>query len=187
MPGDVALAVVLYSALAVAVVIIGLAGGFNVDLFAYLFGSILTVNQTDLWLLAVLSLVVLVFVASFYSELAQSSFDTDLARVSGVRVFAVNLVLAILTGATIALSMRVVGVLLVGALIVVPVMVSLRVATGLRSAIGLAMVIGIGSSIFGLTIAFYTDVAAGGAVVLTSVGILVLTMSGGYIARRIRA
>lgn len=187
MPGDVALAVVLYSALAVAVVIIGLAGGFNVDLFAYLFGSILTVNQTDLWLLAALSAVVLVFVASYYSELAQSSFDTDLARVSGVRVFTVNLVLAILTGATIALSMRVVGVLLVGALIVVPVMVSLRIATGLRVAIGLAMVVGVGSSVVGLTIAFYANVAAGGAIVLTSVGILILTMGTGYIVGRVRA
>jgi len=68
--------------------------------------------------LAALAAVVITFVVSFYPELAQSSFDTDLARVSGVRVFGVNLVLAILTGATITLSMRVVGVLLVGALIV---------------------------------------------------------------------
>ena len=86
MPGDVALAVVLYSALAVAVVVIGLAGGFNVDLFSYLFGSILTVNNTDLWLLAALAAVVITFVVSFYPELAQSSFDTDLARVSGADV-----------------------------------------------------------------------------------------------------
>ena len=187
MPGDVALAVVLYSALAVAVVVIGLAGGFNVDLFSYLFGSILTVNNTDLWLLAALAAVVITFVVSFYPELAQSSFDTDLARVSGVRVFGVNLVLAILTGATITLSMRVVGVLLVGALIVVPVMVSLRVATGLRPAIGLAVAIGIGSSLFGLTIAFYANVAAGGAIVLTSVGILVLTMATEYVVGKVRA
>jgi zinc transport system permease protein len=178
---------VLYSALAVAVVVIGLAGGFNVDLFSYLFGSILTVNNTDLWLLAALAAVVITFVVSFYPELAQSSFDTDLARVSGVRVFGVNLVLAILTGATITLSMRVVGVLLVGALIVVPVMVSLRVATGLRPAIGLAVAIGIGSSLFGLTIAFYANVAAGGAIVLTSVGILVLTMGTEYVVGKVRA
>jgi zinc transport system permease protein len=186
-PGDVALAVVLYSALAVAVVIIGLAGGFNVDLFAYLFGSILTVNNTDLWLLGILVVIVLAFVVSFYSELAQSSFDTDLAKTSGVRVFSVNLALAILTGATITLSMRVVGVLLVGALIVVPVMVSLRIATGLRAAIGLAMFIGIGSSVVGLMIAFYANVAAGGAIVLTSVGVLVLTMGTGYVVSKIRA
>ena len=178
MPGDAALAVVLYSALAIAVVIISMADGFNVDLFSYLFGSILTVNTTDLWLLAALVVLALGFIALFYSELAQASFDSDLARTNGVRVFAVNLVLAVLTGATITFSMRVVGVLLVGALIVIPVMVSLRIATGLRTAIFLAMLVGVLSMTVGLGIAFYGNIAAGGSVVLTAVAMLVITLSG---------
>lgn len=182
MPGDAALAVVLYSALAVAVVIISLADGFNVDLFAYLFGSILTVESTDLWLLAGLVVVVLGYVAMFYPELSQSAFDTDLARTSGVRVFSINLALAVLTGATITLSMRVVGVLLVGALVVIPVMVSLRVATGLRVAIAVAMLVGLTSAIVGLIIAFYANLAAGGSVVLTAVGMLVLTLAAAAVA-----
>ncbi|MCH8108967.1 MAG: metal ABC transporter permease [Chloroflexi bacterium] len=182
MPGDAALAVVLYSALAVAIVVISLADGFNVDLFAYLFGSILTVNSTDLWLLAGLTVVVLGFIALFYPELSQSSFDADLARTSGVRVFSINLVLAVLTGATITLSMRVVGVLLVGALIVIPVMVSLRLATGLRAAIALAIIVGVFSSMLGLGIAFYANVAAGGSVVLTAVGLLIITLVGSSFA-----
>ncbi len=178
MPGDAALAVVLYSALATAVVLISLAGGFNVDLFAYLFGSVLTMDRMDLWLLAGLAVAVLAFIAFSYQELAQVAFDTDLARVSGVRVFQVNLALAVLTGATITLSMRVVGVLLVGALIVVPVMASLRLATGLRATMVLAMALGIASAVIGLVVAFYADLAAGGSVVLTSVGFLVLAMVG---------
>ena len=186
MPGDVALAVVLYSALAVAVVIISIAGGFNVDLFSYLFGSILTVNSTDLWLLAGLVIIALGFVALFYSELAQSSFDTDLARTSGVRVLFVNLALAILTGATITLSMRVVGVLLVGALVVIPVMTSLRIVTGLRSAIGAAMAIGVTSTFLGLVIAFYADIAAGGSIVLTNVGFLILALATTAVFERVR-
>ena len=180
MPGDAALAVVLYSALAVAVVIISIADGFNVDLFSYLFGSILTVNATDLWLLAALVVLALGFIALFYSELAQAAFDSDLARTNGVRVFAVNLVLAVLTGATITLSMRVVGVLLVGALIVIPVMVSLKIATGLRRAILLAMLVGVLSMTVGLGIAFYANIAAGGSVVLTAVGMLVITLTGSW-------
>ena len=72
MPGDAALAVVLYSALAVAVVIISIADGFNVDLFAYLFGSVLTVDSTDIWLLTALVVVVLGFVALFFSELSRA-------------------------------------------------------------------------------------------------------------------
>jgi len=186
MPGDAALAVVLYSALAVAVVIISLAEGFNVDLFAYLFGSILTVTATDLWLLAGLTVIVIGFVVVFYSELSQSSFDTDLARSNGVHVFRVNLALAILTGATITLSMRVVGVLLVGALIVVPVMVSLRFATGLKVALFGGVAVGVSSALVGLTIAFYANVAAGGAIVLTSVGVLVISMTAPYATNRSR-
>ena len=177
MPVDAALAVVLYSALATAVVIFSLSGGFNVDLFAYLFGSILTVDSTDLWLLTALAVVVLGFIALFYPELSQSSFDTDLARTSGVRVFSINLALAVLTGATITLSMRIVGVLLVGALIVIPVMVSLRIATGLRTAIVVAIAVGILSALPGLTIAYYANISAGGSIVLTAVGLFILTLA----------
>ena len=186
MPSDAALAVVLYSALALAVVVISLADGFNVDLFAYLFGSILTVDLTDLWLLAGLVVVALAFVSLFYSELSQSAFDTDLARTSGVRVHLVNLALAVLTGATITLSMRAVGMLLVGALIVMPVMASLRLATGLRTAIGLAMTVGVASALVGLTAAFYANVAAGGAIVLTTLGFLMLAMAGPSVAAMVR-
>ena len=177
MPGDVALAVVLYCALAIAVIIISLANGLNVDLFSYLFGSVLTIDRTDLWFVTGLAVVVLGFVMALYPELAQSSFDTELARTSGVRVSWVNLGLAVLTGATITLSMRLVGVLLVGALMVIPVMASLRVSTGLRVTVLVAMAIGVASTLVGLTVAFYADVAAGGAVVLTSVGFLIMAMS----------
>ena len=177
MPVDAALAVVLYSALATAVVIFSLSDGFNVDLFAYLFGSILTVNWTDIWLLTALVIVVLGFIALFYPALSQSSFDTDLARTSGVRVFSINLALAVLTGATITLSMRVVGVLLVGALIVIPVMVSLRIATGLRTAIAVAIAVGILSALPGLTIAYYANISAGGSIVLTAVGLFIITLA----------
>ena len=178
MPGDAALAVFLYAALAIAVVVISLAGGFNVDLFSYLFGSVLTIDPRDLWLVAGLMVVVVGFVVLFFSELAQSSFDSDLARTSGVPVGWINLALAVLTGATITLSMRIVGVLLVGALIVIPVIASLRLATGLRSAIVLAMAMGVFSALLGLTIAFYANVAAGGAVVLTAVGVLIVVEVG---------
>ena len=174
LPGDVALAVVLYGSLAIAVVVIGLAGGFNVDLFSFLFGSILSVAPLDLWLLAALTVVVLLFVGVFFVDLAQIAFDDDLARVSGVRTDWLNLALAVLTGATITLSMRVVGVLLIGAMLVIPVLVGLRVARGLRAAMATAVAAGTLSAIAGLTLAFYGDVSAGGAIVLTALAFLIL-------------
>ena len=175
LPGDAALAVFLYASLAVAVIVIGFSDGFNADLFGYLFGSILTISDTDIWLLAGLAVITLGFVAVFFSELAQTSFHADLARTSGVRVDLINLGLAVLTGATITLSMRVVGVLLIGALIVIPVVAALRITTGLRQTIFVAMLMGMASSTGGLLIAFYTDMAPGGAVVMTAVGILIAT------------
>ncbi|MDP6102472.1 MAG: metal ABC transporter permease, partial [Dehalococcoidia bacterium] len=186
MPGDAALAVFLYAALAIAVVVISLAGGFNVDLFSYLFGSVLTISPTDLWLVAGLMVVIIGFVGLFFSELAQSSFDSDLARTSGVPVGGINLILAVLTGATITLSMRIVGVLLVGALVVIPVIASLRLATGLRTAVILSMAFGVSSSLLGLTIAYYANVAAGGAVVLIAVELLILVEVGTAVRDRLR-
>ena len=173
LPGDVAMAIVLYGALAFAIVVISAAGGFNVDLFSFLFGSILSVSTLDLWLLAALTFVVVVFVSVFFNDLAQIAFDDDLARVSGVRTGFLNLGLAVLTGATITLSMRVVGVLLVGAMLVIPVMAGLRVARGLRAAMSLAVAAGVFSAVAGLAVAFYGDIAAGGAIVLTALAALV--------------
>jgi len=184
LPGDAAMAVFLYAALAVAVVIIGLADGFNADLFGYLFGSVLSTSNADLWLLAGLLVVVTLFVAAFYSELAQSSYDTDLARISGVPVNVVNTGLVVLTGVTITLAMRVVGVLLIGALIVIPVLVSLRIATGLRTSIILAIVTGMVTAAGGLAVAFYADLAGGGAVVLASIALLILAEAWTYFRRR---
>jgi zinc transport system permease protein len=174
LPGDVALAVVLYGALAIAVVVIGIAGGFNVDLFSFLFGSILSVAPLDLWLLAALTVVVALFVGVFFVDLAQIAFDDELAKVSGVRTDRLNLALAVLTGATITLSMRVVGVLLIGAMLVIPVLVGLRVARGLRAAMATAVVAGVLSAVAGLSLAFYGDLSAGGAIVLTALALLIL-------------
>jgi zinc transport system permease protein len=186
LPGDVTLAIVLYTSLAIAIVIISGARGFSVDLFAFLFGSVLSVRQIDLWLLGGLALAVFAYVTVFFSELSQSSFDQSLARVTGVPVGWVNVGLAVLTGATITLSMRVVGVLLVGALLVVPVLVGERLATGLRNALIVAIVTGVFSAVVGLTVAFYADLSAGGAIVLTAVLVLVLAQGLVMLRRRRR-
>ena len=184
LPGDAALAVFLYGALAVAVVLISVADGFNTALFGYLFGSVLTVSASDLWLVGGLAAGVLLFLGLFHVELAQTSFDPDLARVSGVRVNAINLGLAIVTGATITVSMRVVGVLLVGALIVVPVLVSLRVSTGLTATVLTASLTGMAIAVSGVVLAYYADLAPGGTVVLVAVALLAVVETAAAVRRR---
>ncbi|MSQ40264.1 MAG: metal ABC transporter permease [Dehalococcoidia bacterium] len=184
--GDIALALFLYSSLGVAVILIGLAGGFNVDLFTYLFGSITTVGRGDLLLMGVLAVVVLGVVLYYYAELVQTTFDPDLARVSGVPVDRVNIILALLTGATVTMSMRVVGVLLVGALTVIPVLASLQLASGFRATLLLSMAFGVLSVLVGLVVAFYWDLPAGGAVVMVSLAILMAAAAAARGALRLR-
>lgn len=177
LPGDAVLAVALYSSLASAVVVISAAQGFNVDLLSFLFGSILTITELDLWLLAGLAFFVVIGVTAFFTELAQTSFDDSLARVSGIKVDWVNLGLAVLAAATITLAMRIMGVLLVGALIVIPVLVGQGVTNSLRTAFIVASCVGMISAVTGLTIAFYQDVPGGGAIVLVAVAMLVVSIA----------
>jgi zinc transport system permease protein len=184
LPGDAALAVFLYTSLAVAVVMISITSGFNRDLFGYLFGSVLTIAPVDLWLTFGLTIATVGFVLLFFAELAQTSLDADLARTSGIRVDAINLVLAVLAGATITLSIRVVGVLLVGTLIVVPVIAALRVSAGLRQTMAVAIGLGVLSAVVGITVAFYADIAPGGSISLTAVAIMLLAFGAGYLRDR---
>ena len=184
LPGDAVLAVALYSSLAAAVVVISAAQGFNVDLLGFLFGSILTITELDLWLLAGLAFFVVIGVTAFFTELAQASFDDALARVSGIKVDWVNLGLAVLAAATITLAMRIMGVLLVGALIVIPVLVGQGVTNSLRTAFVVASLVGMFSAVTGLTIAFYQDIPGGGAIVLVAVAMLIVSMGWRKLRRR---
>ena len=172
--GDSALALVLYTALAITVVLISLGDGFSVYLFGYLFGAVITVTQADLWAMAALGATVVLTGWLLYPELVLSTFDPDLARVGGVRTGLVNIVLAVLTGVTVTLSMRVVGALLVGALIVFPVLASLQIARGFRTTLLASGALGLVSVSTGLTVSYYWDIAAGGAIVLTALALLLL-------------
>ena len=185
LPGDAVLAVALYCSVAGAVLIISAARGFNVDLLSFLFGSILTTTELDLWLLGGLALLVIIGVTAFFSELTQASFDDALARVSGIKVDWVNLALAVFAAATITLAMRVMGVLLVGALVVIPVLVGQGVTNNLRTAFLVASGVGIVSSIAGLTGAFYLDLPGGGAIVFTAVTIFVASLGWRRVRRHL--
>jgi len=182
--GDQALALLFYTGIAAGVVMISAAGALNANLFAFLFGSILTVTRSDLALVASLGAVSLGLIAVLYRALLAASLDEEGARVSGVPVGALNVALAALAAVTIGVSMRIVGILLIAALMVLPVIAASRVAWSVRSAILLAMAIGIGSVFAGLTISFYADLAPGGAIVLVSAGCFVLAQGARAVATR---
>jgi zinc transport system permease protein len=172
--GDQALALLFYSGIALGVVLISAAGALNANLFAYLFGSILTVTRGDLVLVAILGAVGLGLVAILYRGLVAVAIDEEGARVSGVPVGPLNVLLAGLAGVTIAVSMRIVGILLIAALMVLPVIAAGRIAWSVLSTIVIAIAIGLASVCSGLAIAYYADLAPGGAIVLVAAGSFVL-------------
>lgn len=174
MASDSAMALVLYTALAVALVLISRGDHLNVSLVGYLFGNIVTVGTGDMWATVAAGVATLVLVGLLYSEFVQSTFDPDTAKVSGVPVQRINLLLAVLTGVTVTLSMRVVGGLLVGALIVLPVLAAIQLKQAFRTTLLVAAIIGVASVFIGLTVSYYQDIAASGAIVLTALAILIL-------------
>ena len=172
--GDQALALVFYTGIAGGVVLVSLAGSLDVNLFQYLFGSILTVSREDVATIAVLGVAGLALVGLLYRALAAVVLDEEGARVAGVPVDALNVALAALAAVTVALSMRIVGVLLVAALMVLPVSAAARVAWSMRSAFALSLAVGLASVLVGLVVAYYADLPPGGTIVLVAAAAAVL-------------
>jgi zinc transport system permease protein len=173
--GDQALALVFYTGIAGGVVLVSAANELNVDLFTFLFGSILTVTREDLALIAALGGTALATIALLYRALAAIVLDEEGARVAGVPIGVLNIVLAVLTALTVALSMRIVGILLIAALMVLPVIAATRIAWSMRSTLLLSIALGLGSVLAGLTIAYYADMPPGGTVVLVAAGAFLVT------------
>jgi zinc transport system permease protein len=182
--GDQALALVFYTGIAGGVVLVSLAGELNVDLFAFLFGSILTVTRTDVALVWGLGLAGLGTIALLYRALAGAVLDEEGARVAGVPIAALNVALAVLAALTVALSMRIVGILLIAALMVLPVTAATRLAWSMRSTIALSMAIGLGCVLSGLTIAYYADLPPGGTIVLLAAASFLLASLAGALRSR---
>jgi zinc transport system permease protein len=173
--GDQALALIFYTGLAAGVVLVSLAGALDVDLFSFLFGSILTVTETDVVVVAILGAAGLATVALLYRALAGAVIDEEGARVAGVPVAFLNLVLIVLAALTVALSMRIVGILLIAALMVLPVSAASRVAWSMRSTLSLSMAIGLGCVLAGLTTSYYADLPPGGTIVLLAAAAFLVT------------
>jgi zinc transport system permease protein len=178
---DQALALVFYTGIAAGVVLISLAGALNVDLFSFLFGSILTTTRTDLAVVAALVLTWLAVVAVLYRALAAVVIDEEASRVAGVPIAALNVAIAVLAAVTVAVSMRIVGILLIAALMVMPVIAATRVAWSMRSTMLIAIGLGLASVLVGLSIAYYGDLPPGGTIVLTAAGGFVVASAVGAV------
>lgn len=173
---DVALAIMFYGGIAGGVVIIQLAGGTSQNLMGYLFGSLSTVTAPDLLIALVLAVVVLVIGIGLSSLLAAVTGDEEFARASGLPVRAVNILIAVMAALTVTLSMRIVGALMVSALMIVPVAAAQQLVVGFTRTMRTAMVIAVVCALGGLLITVYVDLPPGGVIVLATIAVYILAL-----------
>jgi zinc transport system permease protein len=175
--GDVALALLFYGGLAGGSLLIKVAGGTNTALVGSLFGSLSNVTPRDLLVIVVLSLVVLATVAVFGRELFAVCQDEEVARVSGLPVRFLNILVAVSAAVTVTVAMRAVGLLLVSALMVVPVATAQQVSRSFRATLLGACVLGALASVSGLVVAFYADVPPGASTVVLALGAFLVAVA----------
>jgi zinc transport system permease protein len=169
--GESALALFLSGSLALAVVLLSLAHGFNTNLFNYLFGSIVTVTIGDVYTILGLAILVIIVLGLFYKKLLYVTFDEEAAQVSGIPVRKINIILIILSAFTVSLAIPIVGVLLIGALIVIPVISALQLRKSFLQTIIYAEIVSTFSVISGIFASFYFNLSAGGTIVLIMLAI----------------
>ena len=183
--GDVALAVMFYGGMALGVVVIGRSNGAPANLDSYLFGAISTTTDTDLVVFAVLAFVVVALTWALAPRLFAVANDEEYARATGMAVTALNITLAVLTAVTVVVAMRVVGLLLISALMIVPNATAQLIAGSFRSAMRIAVVIGVICSVGGVSASFYADTAPGGTIVLLAIALFLLAASYSALRGRI--
>lgn len=167
--GDLALALMFYGGIAGGVLLIKVAGGTNANLMAYLFGSISTVSTSDLWWTAALAVLVLGVGLGLRQALFAMSHDEEFARASGLPVRALAIVLAVISALTVTIAMRVVGLLLVSALMIVPVAIAQLYSRSFSRTMALASVIGVAVSVVGLVITYWHDIPPGATIVVLAI------------------
>jgi zinc transport system permease protein len=166
--GDAAIGIVSSLGIAGGVLIASLSGGFNVDLFSFLFGNILSISKTEVYLSIVLSAIVLLVIAVFYNDYLSASFDEEFAKVSGIDTGKINSLLAILTGITVVLTMKVVGIMLTSSLLILPAVTALQVARSFRNTMVVSSIVSILSVFTGIYTSISFNLPTGATIVMVN-------------------
>ncbi|AUJ23179.1 metal ABC transporter permease [Virgibacillus dokdonensis] len=173
---ELAIPIILSGGVGLSVIFISIADGFNTDLFSYLFGSVSAVSKSDFYSIAGIAGFIIIIIVLFFKELFTLSFDEEHATISGLHTKAIHLLFIVLTALVIAISMRIVGVLLVSALMTLPVAASMRFAKGFKQMVYLSIVFGEIAVIIGLITGYYLSIPPGGTIVLVSISLLILSI-----------
>lgn len=173
---DAILAILLSGSLAIAVIIVSLGGAFNNSLFSYLFGSILSVSNEDVVTIMIVGSVALTLLLAFAKELYFIAYDEEVAKTSGIKVKMLNFLLVTVVAVIIALSIRVVGSLLIGALMVIPTVSALQYRVGFLNTMLLSIMFALLSVVGGMTLSFYFSLPSGATIVICVLIIFVISL-----------
>lgn len=173
---EIAIPIIMSAGIALSAIFISLADGFNQEIVGLLFGSISAVNLSDLNTIIIIAIIVVFFIILFYKELFILSFDEEYSKVIGIPKW-IQFLFIIIVAMVISASIRVVGILLVSALITLPIAISMRITKGFKQLIALSVALGELSVIMGLVLAFYMNISPGGVIVVLLVIMLIITMA----------
>ena len=174
--GDSAVAVVLVSGLAVGVILVSSSGGFSVDLFSFLFGSILLISNEDTIMILAISAGIIATLTLLQKQFLHLTFNEEQAKLGGLRTTLLNYAFVVLASITVVTSMRLVGILLISALIVVPNITAMMFGKGFKKTVFISMGIAVISLVSGILVSYSFNVAPSGTIVVIAVGILVGTL-----------
>ena len=174
--GDSAVAVVLVTGLAVGVILVSSSGGFSVDLFSFLFGSILLISQEDTIMILALSAGIIATLTIMQKQFLHLTFNEEQAKLAGMRTTLLNYAFVVLASITVVTSMRLVGILLISALIVIPNITAMQFGKGFKKTVFISMSISVISVVSGILLSYSLNVAPSGTIVVIAVGILIGTL-----------
>lgn len=167
--GDAAIGMISTGALAVGVIAISITTGMNTDVCNYMFGSILSLSKADVWLSVILSALVLILFVLFYSKIFAVTFDESFSRAVGTRAGVYNMLLAVLTAITIVLGMRMMGAMLISALIIFPALTSMRVCKRFQTVIICAAAVSLLCFFIGVALSYWYSLPTGASVVAVNI------------------
>jgi len=173
---DAILSIILSGSLALAVIIVSLGGAFNNSLFSYLFGSILSVSEQDVITIISFGSLALALLLLFSKELYFVTYDEEVAKTSGIKVQMLNYLLVTVVAIIIALSIRVVGSLLIGALMVIPTAAALQFRVGFRDTVFISLFFALFSVVLGMTLSFHFSLPSGATIVISVISMFVLSL-----------
>jgi len=174
--GDASVAVLLSSGIAIGLVLISLSDGFTIDIFSFLFGSILLVSIEDTILILSLTGIILVVILLLYRQLVYSTFNEEQAKVSGIPVEKINYLIVFLAGITVVTSIQLVGILLISALFVIPNVTAIMYGRGFKQTALLSICFAVFSVVAGIAVSYVFDITPAGTIVLLSIGLFAATL-----------